>query len=158
MRKRKIEMRKKKEREATHSEKGKKIEKKMERRKKEEREALHSEKGRIEKKNELIYKEQIIEKKNIAKERRRKRKKERRRDLEKEPIHTKKEIERRKEIREEGRRMASFLESNSLVVRRKIEKGSVGICDSWFCRERPSHGEVVTHGETWGRIGNHRKE
>ena len=73
--KRKMEMRKKKEREATHSEKGKRIEKKMERRKKEEREALHSEKGRIEKKNELNYKEQRIEKKTIAKEGRRKRKK-----------------------------------------------------------------------------------
>ena len=54
--------------------------------------------------------------------------------------------------------MASLLESNSSVVGRKIEKRSVGICDSWFYRERPSHGEVVTHEETCGRIGNHRKE
>ena len=46
----------------------------MEMRKKEEREALHSEKGRIEKKNELNYRNQRIEK---------------------EPIHTKREIERR---------------------------------------------------------------
>ena len=64
-------MRKKKERETTHSKEGKRIEKKMKRRKKEEREALHSEKGRIEKKNELNYKKQRIKKENIAKERRR---------------------------------------------------------------------------------------
>ena len=43
----------------------------MKRRKKEEREALHSEKGRIEKKNELNYKNQRIEKENIAKRKRR---------------------------------------------------------------------------------------
>ena len=35
----------------------------MERRKKEEREAMHSEKGRTEKKNELNYRKQRIEKK-----------------------------------------------------------------------------------------------
>ena len=99
----------------------------MEMRKKEEREALHSEKGRIEKKNELNYKEQRIVKKNIAKERRRKRKKERRRDLEKEPIHTKREIERRKEIREEGRRMASFLESISSTIGRKEERREASV-------------------------------
>ena len=78
------------------------MKRKMEMRKKEEREALYSEKGKREKKNELNYKEQRIEKKNIAKEWRRERK-----------------MERRKKIGKEGRKMASFLESNSSVVRRK---------------------------------------
>ena len=95
------------------------MKRKMKRRKKEEREAWYSEKGKKEKKNELNYKEQRIEKKNIAKERRR--------DLEKEPIHTKREIERRKEIREEGRRMASFLESISSTIGRKEERREASV-------------------------------
>ena len=114
------------------------MKRKMEMRKKEEREALHSEKGKREKKNELNYKEQRIEKNNIAREWRRKRKMERRRDLyskEKEPIHTERKIERKKKKGKEGRRMASFLKSNSLVVGRKIEKGSIGIFNSGFYRE-----------------------
>ena len=57
------------------------IKRKMKRRKKEEREAWYSEKGKREKKNELNYKEQRIEKENIAKEWRKNRKRKRWRDL-----------------------------------------------------------------------------
>ena len=74
----------------------------------------------------------------------------RRRNLEKVLIHTEGKIERKKKIRKEGRRMASFLESNSWVVGRKIKKGSVGIFDSWFywesCHTQKSR---RTRRDTW---------
>ena len=126
------------------------IKRKMKRRKKEEREAWYSEKGKREKKNELNYKEQRIEKENIAKEWRKNRKRKRRRDLYsivKEPIHTERKIGRRK--RKKGRKITSFLESegrrreasvsaipgfleSNIGRRKEEEKGSVGICNSWF--------------------------
>ena len=50
-----------------------------------------------------------------------------------------------------------FLESN-IGRRKEEEKGSVGICDSWFYRES-LHTERSLYGGTHGRIwfGNHRK-
>ena len=108
-----------------------------------ERRVRREERGKREKKNELNYKEQRIEKKNIAK-------RERRRDLHskvKEPIHTERKIGWRK--RKKGRKITSFLESegrrrevsvsaipgfleSNIGRRKEEEKGSVGICDSWF--------------------------
>ena len=144
------------------------IKRKMKRRKKEEREAWYSEKGKREKKNELNYKELRIEKKNIAKEWRRNRKRERTElySKVKEPIHTERKIERRK--RKKGRKITSFLESegrrreasvsaipgfleSNIGRRKEEEKGSIGICDSWFYRES-LHTERSSYGGTHGRI------